>query len=74
MLSGGAQWSGIDDSVVKRIAEENGKTNVGPTFNLQGDLLLFAFLMAGIGGGFLLGYYYRQLFGATPTDKGSKDV
>jgi hypothetical protein len=55
-----AQWSGVDESVVKKFAEEAGR----PPWEsfIRGDALLFFFLIAGTAGGFMAGYYYRELF------------
>lgn len=57
-----ASWDGVDESVVARFAEDAGR-KPGPLFEtVQGDLLLFAFLWAGLLAGFALGYYWRVLF------------
>jgi hypothetical protein len=53
-------WSGVDDAVVGKFAEAAGRHARAPL--LEGDLLLFAFLVAGIIGGFVLGYCFRTLF------------
>jgi ABC-type cobalt transport system substrate-binding protein len=59
----GAKWSGVDESVVEKFAEQAGRTPWEPFINTdQGDLLLFVFLVAGAIGGFIAGYYYRTLF------------
>jgi hypothetical protein len=55
------KWPGVDESVVEKIAAEAGR-QPKPLVPLEGDLLLFAFLCAGIAGGFALGYGYRLLF------------
>jgi len=55
-----APWPGVDDSVVAKVAEAAGRHARAPL--LEGDLLLFAFLVAGIVGGFVLGYTFRKLF------------
>ncbi|MDO8488498.1 MAG: energy-coupling factor ABC transporter permease [Candidatus Omnitrophota bacterium] len=66
-----AKWSGIDENVVERIAQEQGRPAWKPFINTdQGDLLLFVFLLAGAAGGFLMGYNYRKLF----VEKGDKNV
>lgn len=57
-----AGWPGIDQSVVERFARAAGRTASPPLFGLEGDLLLFAFLCAGLLGGFVLGYFFRVLF------------
>jgi uncharacterized membrane protein YphA (DoxX/SURF4 family) len=57
------QWSGVDESVVKKFAEQAGRPPREPYINVaQGDLALFCFLVAGIVGGFAAGYHYRELF------------
>lgn len=57
-----AAWSGVDETVVERFAEEHGRQAVGPIIDTdQGDLLLFLFLLAGAAGGFAAGYYWRTI-------------
>ncbi|MEN8264413.1 MAG: cobalt ABC transporter permease [Nitrospirota bacterium] len=57
-----ADWSGVDESVVEKYAEEHGRASVDPLINTdQGDLLLFMFLLGGAVGGFFGGYYWRML-------------
>lgn len=58
-----ARWPGIDESVVEKFAREAGRAPAPPFFGLEGDLLLFAFLCAGVVCGFLLGYFFRALLG-----------
>lgn len=56
-------WSGIDETIVEKVAEEHGRSAWTPFINTdQGDLLLFVFLLAGIAGGFILGYFWYKLF------------
>jgi hypothetical protein len=56
------KWSGVDKSVVERIAKEHGREAKTPLINTeQGDLLLFVFLTAGAIGGFAAGYYWKTL-------------
>jgi ABC-type cobalt transport system substrate-binding protein len=56
------KWSGIDKSVVEKIAKEHGREAKSPLINTeQGDLLLFVFLIAGAVGGFAAGYYWKTL-------------
>lgn len=56
------KWSGVDESVVEKIAKEHGREAKEPLINTdQGDLLLFVFLVAGVIGGFAAGYYWRML-------------
>lgn len=57
------RWGGVDESVVEKVAEEHGRTAWKPFINTdQGDLLLFAFLLAGTAGGFILGFCWRKIF------------
>ncbi len=57
-----ANWSGVDESVVEKYAEEHGRAAKEPFINTdQGDLLLFMFLVGGAIGGFAAGYYWRVL-------------
>ena len=56
------RWPGIDESVVARLARAAGRAPAPPFLGIEGDLLLFAFLCAGLCGGFTLGYCYRALF------------
>ena len=58
-----ASWSGVDETVIEKFAEKAGRTAREPFINTdQGDLLLFVFLLAGIVGGFIVGYNFRALF------------
>ena len=57
----GEKWQGVDESVVERIAGEQGRHSRDPLIPIEGDVLLFAFLMAGTVGGFAVGYYWRVL-------------
>jgi len=51
-------WNGVDEAVVEKIAKEHGREAVAPLIDPgSGDLLLFAFLVAGAAGGFAAGYY-----------------
>lgn len=66
-----ARWSGVDETVVEKYAEEHGRGAVEPLINTdQGDILLFVFLMAGAVAGFAGGYYYRVLTEKRPQDMG----
>jgi cobalt/nickel transport system permease protein len=59
----GAQWAGVDETVIEKYAEEAGRSPRDSYINTdQGDLLLFVFLLAGSVGGFIGGYYFRILF------------
>lgn len=65
-----AAWEGVDVSVVGKYAEQAGRPPRKPLINTdQGDLLLFVFLLAGITGGFVGGYFFRGLF-APPKPSG----
>ncbi len=56
------KWSGVDETVVEKIARERGREARAPFINTdQGDLLLFVFLVAGAVGGFAAGYWWRML-------------
>jgi cobalt/nickel transport protein len=55
-------WMGVDEAVVEKIAREHGREARPPIIDPgSGDLLLFAFLLAGACGGFAAGYYWREL-------------
>ena len=54
------RWPGVDKTVVERYASEHGRQATPGPINLDGDLSLFAFLVAGAAGGFVMGYYYRD--------------
>jgi hypothetical protein len=55
-----APWAGVDEAVVGKVAAAAGRHAAAPL--IEGDLLLFTFLVAGIVGGFVIGYYFRTLF------------
>ncbi len=54
-------WTGVDEAVVEKIAKEHGREPRKPLIDLEGDLQLFAFLLAGAVGGFAAGYFWRKL-------------
>ncbi|HJV36760.1 MAG TPA: cobalt ABC transporter permease [Geomonas sp.] len=55
-------WTGVDEAVVEKIAKEHGREARPPLIDPgNGDLLLFVFLMGGAVGGFVAGYYWRDL-------------
>jgi hypothetical protein len=57
------KWTGIDVSIVGKYAEKYGHPPRDPYINTdQGDLLLFVFTVAGVIGGFIIGYNFRKLF------------
>jgi ABC-type cobalt transport system substrate-binding protein len=58
-----AKWKGVDETVIEKVLTESGHPPRKPFINTdQGDLLLFLFLLAGAGGGFVAGYAFRSLF------------
>ena len=57
-----ARWSGIDESVIEKVAAEAGRAPRPLWFEMEGDLALFLFLCAGIVGGSVFGYCFRMLF------------
>jgi len=57
-----ARWAGVDEKVVERVAAEAGRARWRTFLDGAGDLPLFAFLCAGVVGGFALGYGFRALF------------
>lgn len=64
-----ARWLGVDETVVEKFAREAGHPSRKPYINTdQGDLILFVFLIAGIAGGFVGGYCFRELFDSGPVD------
>jgi len=57
-------WAGVDEAVIGQFAQAAGRP-AEPSFAIdwiQGDLLLFAFLCAGLIAGGFLGFYARVLF------------
>lgn len=68
-------WPGVDKTVVEKFAAEQGRPAWTPFINTdQGDLLLFVFLLAGIAGGFIIGYNFQKLFALpTPPKDGGQD-
>jgi cobalt/nickel transport protein len=58
-------WDGVDVAVVEKFADAAGRPAQEPYINTdQGDLLLFVFAIAGVIGGFIMGYCWRELFGS----------
>ncbi len=71
---GSDKWGGVDESVVEKYAEEHGRAARDPYINTdQGDLLLFVFLLAGAVGGFIAGYYWKDLMDKKPRGSGGPD-
>ncbi len=60
--SGEGKWVGVDQAVVERFAEHANRPPRDPWISLEGDLPLLMFLLAGVAGGFVAGYYFRTLF------------
>lgn len=57
-----AQWSGVDEVVIEKVAKDHGREAGESLIDLeQGDIGLFLFLIAGALGGFAAGYYWRSL-------------
>jgi hypothetical protein len=56
-------WTGIDVSIVGKYAAKYGHPPRDPYINTdRGDLLLFVFTVAGVVGGFIMGFNARRLF------------
>jgi hypothetical protein len=67
------KWQGIDETVVQKIAREHGREARKSLIDIgEGDLQLFAFLMAGVVGGFAAGYCWRALLEGKG-EKGNKE-
>lgn len=57
------EWPGVDEAVIGRFVDESGRRSP-PLFDwVRGDLLLFAFLVAGLLAGFVLGFFARSALG-----------
>jgi cobalt/nickel transport protein len=62
-LAASSEWPGVDEAVIGGIAERAGRPETEPLLSwVQGDLLLFMFLCAGLIAGFVLGYFARIAF------------
>jgi len=58
-----SSWPGVDESVIERFAAASEVVRPGFSIDwLRGDLLLFAFLWAGLLSGTALGYFAHALF------------
>ncbi len=55
------RWAGLDEKIVERVSAEAGHPRWRTLLDDSGDLPLFLFLSAGIAGGFVLGYGYREV-------------
>ncbi len=67
LAMGNHEWEGVDAAIVERQAAELGYGTSGPLLPIEGDMLLFAFASGGAIGGFVAGYYWRELFGRDRT-------
>ncbi|PLX78221.1 MAG: hypothetical protein C0615_03920 [Desulfuromonas sp.] len=56
------KWAGIDEAVIEKYATDKGREAAEPLFNVEGDMLLFLFALAGACGGFVMGFYWHKLF------------
>lgn len=55
-------WSGVDETVIEKHAEESGQPASDPLINTdKGDLLLFVFALGGAIGGFVAGYCWCRV-------------
>ncbi|GJQ49530.1 MAG: hypothetical protein HKUEN01_19160 [Candidatus Kuenenia stuttgartiensis] len=62
-VEGEGAWTGIDVSIVGKYASQYGRPPRDPYINTdQGDLLLFVFTIAGVIGGFVIGFNARKIF------------
>ena len=60
VFAAGEKWQGVDETVVEKYSVEHGRPPKRHLIEPTGDALLFVFLIAGVAGGFTLGYYYRD--------------
>lgn len=65
------KWAGIDEAVIEKYATDKGRQAAEPLFNVEGDMLLFLFALAGAIGGFVMGYYWHKVFVADKPTGGS---
>jgi ABC-type cobalt transport system substrate-binding protein len=57
------KWKGVDETVVEKYSVEHGRPAKTHLIEPEGDALLFAFLIAGAAGGFVMGYYFKDFLG-----------
>jgi hypothetical protein len=57
------QWPGVDEAVIGRFVDESGQRSPPLLDWVRGDVLLFAFLVAGLLAGFVLGFFARSTLG-----------
>jgi hypothetical protein len=72
-----SEWPGVDDAVIGRFVREAGHPPPQPVIEwIHGDLLLFAFLCAGLFAGFTLGFFGRALFveRGEPSERNSRSA
>lgn len=70
-----ASWAGVDETVIEKFAEKAGRPARDPFINTdRGDIILLAFLLAGMGGGFAAGYWFRALFPPRRKNDASKGL
>lgn len=67
------KWVGIDEAVVTKYATDKGQQASEPLFNVEGDMLLFLFTVAGASGGFIMGYYWHKVFVVDKPSEESND-
>ncbi len=69
------KWQGVDEAVVQKIAREHGREASKSLIDTsEGDVQLFAFLIAGVVGGFGAGYYWRVLLEGKKKQSSDSDV
>jgi len=56
------KWTGIDEAIIQKYATDKGRPAAEPLFNVEGDMLLFLFALAGAIGGFVMGYQWHKVF------------
>jgi cobalt/nickel transport system permease protein/cobalt/nickel transport protein len=56
------KWTGVDEAIIEKYATQQGRPPRSSLLNIEGDALLFTFILAGAIGGFILGYNWHRLF------------